>query len=118
MADGVAEPRLKTGLRVAAILRRYDMHGIPAFQRRRGDADSGALIVKLALGERRAFVLIQTYDAAGKRAWMRQGGAEPIDDGAAEAAIEKAIARDPDLYVIEIEDAQGRLMLDAPVLDS
>lgn len=114
----MAEPRLKTGLRVAAILRRYDMQGIPAFQRRRGDADSGALIVKLALGQGRAFVLIQTFDRDGRRAWMRQGGAAPIDDAAAEAAIDKAIARDPDLYVIEVEDAQGRLMLDAPVLDA
>ena len=114
----MTEPRLKTGLRVAAILRRYDMHGIGAFQRRRGDADSGAMLIKLALGEGHAFVLIQTYDRDGNRAWMRQGGAAPIDDAAAEAAIEKAIARDPDIYVIEIEDAQGRLMLDAPVLES
>lgn len=114
----MTEPRLKTGLRVAAILRRYDMHGIAAVQRRRGDADSGALIVKLALGQGRAFVLIQTYDREGRRAWMRQGGPEPIDDAAAEAAIEKAVARDPDLYVLEIEDGQGRLMLDAPVLES
>lgn len=87
-------------------------------QRRRGDADSGAIMVKLTLGDGRAFLLIQTFDGDGRRAWMRQGGMEPIDDAAAEAAIEKAIARDPDLYVIEIEDAQARLMLDAPVLDS
>ena len=113
----MTEPRLKTGLRVAAMLRRYDMHGIAAFQRRRGDADSGAVMIKLALGNGHAFVLIQTYDGEGRRAWMRQGGAAPIDDATAEAAIEKAIRRDPDLYVIEIEDKQGRLMLDAPVLD-
>ena len=114
----MTEPRLKTGLRVAAILRRYDLHGIAAFQRRKGDADSGAVMVKLALGGGRALLLIQTYDGEGRRAWMRQGGLEPIDDAAAEAAIEKAVARDPDLYVIEIEDAKGRLMLDAAVLNS
>jgi hypothetical protein len=113
----VAAPRLKTGLRVAAILRRYDIQGIAAFQRRRGDADAGALVIKLALGQGRAHVLIQTYDRDGHPAWMRQGGAAPIDDAAAEAAIEKAIGRDPDLYVIEIEDTAGRLLLDAPVLD-
>lgn len=112
----MVEPRLKSDLRVAAIIRRYDRLGIGVYRRRRGDPDAGAILVKIALGQGLAILLTQTYDREGKAAWMRQGGPEPQPDETVEAAIEKAAARDPDVYVLEVEDREGRILLDAAVL--
>lgn len=109
----MAEPRLKSDLRVAAIIRRYDRLGIGVYRRRRGDPDAGAILVKIALDRGHAILLSQTYDKAGHAAWMKT---DTQADETVEAAIEKAIGRDPDIYVLEVEDREGRILLDAEVL--
>jgi len=109
----MAEPRLKSDLRVAAIIRRYDRLGIGVYRRRKGDPDAGAILVKIALGNGTAILLSQTYDKAGSAAWMKT---DTQADETVEAAIEKAIGRDPDIYVLEVEDREGRILLDAEVL--
>ena len=62
-------------------------------------------------GSARAFT--RSYDATGTRIWM------PLTDGA-ETEVDAALARqrrfDPDLWVIEVEDRQGRTLLDQPGL--
>ncbi len=109
----MAEPRLKSDLRVAALIRRYDRLGIGVYRRRKGDPDAGAILVKIALGQGQSILLSQTYDRTGQAAWMKTGAQA---DEQTEAAIDKAVARDPDIYVLEVEDREGRLLLDAPVL--
>lgn len=115
----MSEPRLKAKLLVQAILRRYDIALIPAYLRRGGDPDAGAVLVKISLGrgpDAPAIVLTQARDMEGRARWLKRGGDAPLTDEAAEAMIAQALQRDPDLYVIEIEDAQGRILLDAPLL--
>lgn len=112
----MSEPRLKTKLLVQAILRRYDQETIPAYIRRKGDPDAGTILLKIAYGPAEAMVLSQARDAEGRAGWLRLGGAERLEDAAAEAAIEKAVRRDPDLYVIEVEDAKGRILVEGPLL--
>ena len=49
----------------------------------------------------------------GARAWVTYAeGPEPEVD----AAIARAMARDPDLWVIEVESREGRTLLDEPGL--
>lgn len=112
----MSEPRLKTRLQVQAILRRYDIATIPAYMRRKGDPDAGTVLLKIALAPGRAILLAQARDAEGRAGWLRVGGTEEISDSEAEAAIEKAVRRDPDLYVIEVEDGQGRILVEGPIL--
>jgi len=107
------DARLKSGLLVQAILRLYDQKLIPAALRRRGDPDSGSVAVKIALDRASALLLTQARDGEGREAWLQTG---PADDAQIEAAIAKAIQRDPDLWVIEAEDARGRLPFEAPIL--
>ncbi|MEK9969087.1 MAG: DUF1491 family protein [Ferrovibrio sp.] len=111
----MTEARLKTRLLVQAILRRYDQEAIPAYIRRKGDPDAGTVILKIALGPREALLLSQARDAEGRAGWLRQGGG-PIPEMEAEAAIEKAVKRDPDVYVIEVEDGKGRIFVEGPLL--
>ncbi|MBX3453799.1 DUF1491 family protein [Ferrovibrio sp.] len=107
------DARLKAGLLVQAILRLYDRELIPAVLRRRGDADAGAVLVKIAVDRENALLLSQARDAEGRAAWLRTG---PAADAVIEAAIAKAIDRDPDIWVIEAEDPRGQLPFEAPIL--
>lgn len=111
----MTEPRLKARLLVQAILRRYDQEAIPAYIRRKGDPDSGTVLLKIALGPQQALLLSQARDAEGRAGWLRQG-AGAITEAEAEAAIEKAVKRDPDVYVIEVEDGKGRIFVEGPLL--
>ena len=92
----MTEPRLKARLLVQAILRRYDQEAIPAYIRRRGDPDSGTVLLKIALGPHEALLLSQARDAEGRAGWLRQGGGA-ISDAEADAAIEKAVTRAPEV---------------------
>lgn len=103
------EPRLTAGLRVAALLRRADLEGRPAYVVHRGDDTAGALAVSVVRPGGAAELWAQEYDlAADRRAWVRQaeGAAGDID-----AAIARRRAADPDLWVIELElPAQGAVV--------
>lgn len=110
-------PRLKTDLWAAALLRRWNHDtAVVATLVRRGDADAGSVLLKISRLDGTATVLSQTVTAEGERAWMRGTGAAPVADAEAEAYIQRQRKRDPDLWVIEIEDRRGRFAPDEPVL--
>jgi GMP synthase (glutamine-hydrolysing) len=110
------EPRLKTGLVVQAALRLATAQAIPIFVVRRGDADAGAILLKLNRLEHGFTVLAQTRTLEGELVWMRATGAEPVEEQTADAYIERQVKRDPDLWVVEIEDRGGRPIFTGRVL--
>ncbi|MEL6520115.1 MAG: DUF1491 family protein [Pseudomonadota bacterium] len=103
------EPRLTSGLWVEAYLRRLDLAMIPAFVVARGDNTAGAVLVKLATldGTARVFQRVMAMD--GGRVWdvLAEGDETDVD-----ATIAAQRARDPDLWVIEVESREGRHLLD------
>lgn len=102
--------RLATEIWVAAYRRRLDLANIPAFVTAKGDTTAGAVLVKLSTLDGQATALHRTYDlATGDRIWdVLAKGAE----GDVDTAIEKQRTFDPDLWVIEVEDRDGRHLLD------
>lgn len=102
------EPRLKTGLVIEAALRLATQQAIPMVVARRGDADAGAILIKLNQLEHGFMVLAQTRSLEGELGWLRATGPEAVDEQAAEAYIARQVKRDPDLWVVEIEDRTGR----------
>jgi hypothetical protein len=104
----MTEPRLKTTIWVAALIRRVELSGASAFVARKGEAESGAVIVKVSLLNGTARVWSSSYGREGQRRWVRATGADLVPDADAEAYVARARARDGDLWVIEIEDRQGR----------
>jgi hypothetical protein len=104
------EPRLTSGFWVSAYLARLQLAAIPAFVARKGDATAGAVLVKLATLDGKARLYQRRFDLmADRRMWeMTAEGAEPDID----ALLARETARDRDLWVIEIEDRAGRVLLD------
>ncbi|HUB16565.1 MAG TPA: DUF1491 family protein [Acetobacteraceae bacterium] len=97
-----SQPRLKAGLWVKMALRMGDRDGRPGAVLRRGDPDSGAVLVVLR-GREGLCVLSQTRTADGTLAWMRATGATPVDDAAVDGYVTRQLRYDPDLWVVEFE---------------
>jgi hypothetical protein len=104
----VTEPRLRTKLQVLAALRLCAVHAIPIVVARRGDEDAGTILIKLNRLEHGFTVLAQTRTGLGDLAWLRATGEAPVDEATADAYIARQLQRDPDLWVVEIEDREGR----------
>ena len=110
------EPRLKTEIRVAAHMRRARGEGAFATIARKGDPDAGAVAVKVYLGSGRARLYVQSRDLDGNPVWR-----DPFEHDDQEARemeanidawLQKECAIDPDLWIVEIEDREGRAFLD------
>jgi hypothetical protein len=105
------EPRLKTEIRVAAQVRRAAIAGAFATVARRGDPDAGAVAVKVYLGARRARLFVEARNESGEAIWR-----EPLEGEADEAAVDQFLEKetrfDRDLWIVEIEDRQGRSFTD------
>jgi hypothetical protein len=102
------EPKLKTRIWVQALIRRAEINGASAFVARKGEADAGAVVVKVSLLNGMATVWASSYGRDGERRWIRGAGDAPVPDADAEAYIQRAVARDSDLWVLEVEDREGR----------
>lgn len=113
MPDGYGQARvmlLSTDIWVSALIRRVEMGGAFATVARKGDPRAGAVMVKvLNRGEGTARLYAEALKADGERVWMRPAAAEQEAD--LDAYLERAIQRDPDLWVVEIEDRHGRHFL-------
>ena len=107
--------RLTANFWVQAYLTRLRLADIPAFVVAHGDDTAGAVLVKLNTLDGQATAFQRSFDlTSGARKWLELAqGAEPEVD----AAIARQRGYDPDLWVIEVEDRQGRHLLDQPGLD-
>lgn len=98
----MAEPRLKAGLWVKMALRMADLDGRSGVVLRKGDADSGGVLVVLR-GRDGLVVLSQVRSADGALAWMRATGTTPVDQEAADAYVARQVRYDPDIWVLEFD---------------
>ncbi len=103
--------RLKTDIRVSALIRRAQQAGAFAAILRRGDADAGSLWVVVRAGAE-LFRYTEQMSMSGGREWYRDG---PFDEQEMALRTNKAVDRDPDIWIVEIEDTQGRAFLDGEV---
>ena len=112
------EPRLQTDFWVKAYVRRCQVSGGAAFIVRRGNKEAGIVLIKLNHLNGEFVVLGRSRDLDGNLVWRPATGADPVEEAAADLYVEKQVNFDPDLWVIEVEDREGRHFLDEPVEDT
>jgi len=107
--------RLTAEFWVQAYLHRLNLANIPAFITKKGDLTAGAVMVKLNTLDGNAQAFERSFDLqTGQRAWVGMAvGCEAEVD----MAVRRQQAFDPDLWVIEIEDKEGRHLLDESGLE-
>ncbi|MCP5431830.1 MAG: DUF1491 family protein [Alphaproteobacteria bacterium] len=109
------EPTLTADLWVAAYIRRLASQAVPAFVARRGERTAGAVLLRLNGLAGSSLLLERARRADGRLIWLKVLGSEPCPDAQCDAHIARAVGRDPDLWVIEVEDRAMRHFLDEPV---
>jgi GMP synthase (glutamine-hydrolysing) len=103
----MSEPRLKSRLVVQALIRRAEVAGLVAMVMRSGDADAGAiaLVVDCFAAGNRLFT--QARDGDGRLVWAPADGGKPLDAPDLAERLERTTRRDPDLWILSIEDPKG-----------
>ncbi len=106
--------RLTADVWVSAYLTRLRLADIPAFVVKKGDATAGAVIVKLNTLDGQATAYQREFNILeDRRDW---GVLSAGDERDVDASLAKQRSFDPDLWIIEVEDRQGRTLLDEPGL--
>ena len=108
------DARLTTDFWVSAYRARLRLADIPVYVTAKGDPTAGAVVIKCARLDGSAELWQRSFDLmTGARAWVQLAkGAE----GEIDASLTRQRARDPDLWILEIENRDGVTLLDEPGL--
>ncbi|MEX0759407.1 MAG: DUF1491 family protein [Tistlia sp.] len=112
----MSEERLPTEVWVMAQVRRCHQEGRPAFVLRKGDLRGGLVLLKVNRLDGTALVLTQQRDLEGRLGWMVAVGKGPVAEAEADAYLERATGRDPDLWLVEVEDRRGEPPFEGPLI--
>lgn len=101
--------RLTSDFWVSAYRMRLEAEGIPVMVVHKGDATAGAVLVKLSTLDGAAVLYQRGFAFDGPRGWevLAEGAERVVDE-----AVTRQRARDPDLWVLEVEDRAGRHFLE------
>ena len=110
--------RLKTGIWVAAYLRRCQVEGLAAVLRRRGADEAGAIFIKVSRLDGTADLYgpapQSAFDEArpSERAFSLAMKTAPAPEADIESYLARQLRFDPDLWIVEVEDRAGRHFID------
>ncbi len=109
-------PALKSKIWITAQIRIMNANGMFAFVAHKGDEERGGILLKRVPLDGTAVLYERAMDFSGEPVWRIISGA---GDCEAETEVDGRISRrldhDPDLWIIEVEDPTGSLVLDAPL---
>ena len=108
-------PRLKAGIFVRALIRRAQVEGAMATVVRKGAEESGAVFLQVRRADGTSLVLDQARRGDGDLVWVKPLG-DAADDEKVRAYFEQQLKFDPDIWILEIEDREGRAFVDEPVV--
>ena len=101
-------PRLKSKMLVQAGLRQCMVLGLMATVVRSGDDDAGAVYLKINRLGPGFTILALARELDGSLKWRSRTGDTPVPEADADAGLERERRIDPDIWVLEIEDREGR----------
>ena len=100
------ETRIPTHLWVEAEVRRLSSEGLGVYVMARGDKTGGMVMQKISNMSGDCRLRGQQRDLLGKLVWIDVLQDPIVPESEADAYIKRAIERDPDLWVVEIEDRE------------
>lgn len=100
----MTDDRLPSALFIEAHLRRLEAQGVPYYVLNKGAYASGTILLKLNGRENGHIALQQQRDLDGNMGWMKLFKGQVVEEAEVDSYIQRAISRDPDIWVIEVED--------------
>jgi len=100
----VSDDRLPTALYIDAHLKRLTLEAVPYYIVNKGAHASGTVMLKLFAPGQGAKILQQQRDLDGNLGWLGLFQGQIVEEAKADDYIRRAVDRDPDVWVIEIED--------------
>jgi hypothetical protein len=104
----MTDDRIPTELWVTAHLRQCTAKGIPAYVVHKGAPAAGTVMVKIVRKDKTCKLFNQSRDMDGVMGWMDVFDGVAVDEKKADEYIQRSLKRDPDVWVVEIEDAEGK----------
>ena len=110
--------RLKSALWVAAYLRRCEVEGIYGVVRRRGAEEAGAVFVRISRLDGTSDLYGPAPQSAvetglgADRSFTPSFAAQPVPDVDVEAYLAREVKFDSDVWIVEVDDRDGRNFLD------
>ena len=101
--------RLASELWVFAYKKRLELQGIPIFLLKKGDNKAGAIIIIISNLKGTSKILVQGHSLEGDRRWVELANGP---DSEMEKIVAKQKVVDPDLWILEVEEPNGRHFLD------
>jgi hypothetical protein len=108
---------LSTDVWVGALIRRAELGGAHAMVVKKGDPRAGSVLVKAFNSKtREARLYTEAFQGDGERVWMEPKASHAESE--LDLYVERALKVDPDLWVVEIEDGEGRHFLTETVAET
>lgn len=108
--------RLRSDIWVSAYLRRCAVEGAAAYLRRRGAAEAGAIFIRVDRGDGLAALFGPAPQSEAREGYDRLFARVHREDWIEPVDIEARLAREQkfnsDLWIVEVEDREGRHFLD------
>jgi hypothetical protein len=104
------DKRLPTHLWVEAELRRLSGIGVGVYVTAKGDKTGGMVLQKVSDLSGQCRLMGLQRDLLGKLVWINALQDDIVPESEADAYIRRATTRDPDLWVVEIEDREMRML--------
>ena len=111
------EERIPTHLWVMAQVRAAFSDGRPTMVLQKGEANSGVVLVKIAKLDGTCRLLTQQRNLDGELGWVSVFKEKEVSEQQADDYIQRSGQRDPDLWIVESEDPQGRNPFEGPEFD-
>jgi len=100
--------RLTTTILVSSALRQAQSAGIYASVLRQGDETAGTIFVEVEVSFAQSCLYGRQVSFDGDYEWVCLTGDEPVSSADVSARLQKEAARDPDCWVICVQDPKGR----------
>lgn len=111
----MSDDRIPTEIWLTAQLRALNAQGVPHYLLHKGAYAAGTVMVKVVVRGQGAKLYSQSRDIDGNMGWMDVFEGDIVDESRADDYTKRSLQRDPDLWLIEVDDAAGKNPLEGKV---